>query len=661
MKAFEKKAQDYYGEVVINKGLMGRAGFGARTIPVYVGEWIISQFIEDGEINEESREKITGIVSQFLPQKSDKNRILNQLKEHEPVKILDDFRVTVNLDRNTYELAIPVLDEKRALIQKSIIEENPMLLQTGMWGLGTLQYVPPDGKDVTKGQIWMIDFKPFQTPGIDLDYFLGSRKHFTLEEWIDLLISSCQFNPDTHTMAQKMLLLSRIIPLVQPRVNLVELAPKGTGKSFVFDNISRYAAVIPGGKLSAPSLFFNAATKQIGLIPRYDVVVVDEIQKIQTDTSGEAMAGLKMYLESGRYRRATGDMGTSEASFVMLGNITLTDERRPFYHAEGLFQELPVALRESAFIDRLHGLLEGWHMPRITKKTPSQMLGFKGDFFGEVLHELRPHLAFADYVSHNLELPSCDDMRDNKAIGRIAEGYLKLLFPDLEVTKDEFIEFCVNPALRMRQQIRDELTKIDSEYAWVTIRSIVPDEFQLLHPDAPPETDAAPSKIQPIVDEKSPEPRTVDIKEGDTGISYRRLFGPYLKGARKITLVDPYIRYDYQIFNLMSFIEILETGDEQISFELTTAAGSPEEEVELSEKLDQVQNGALARNINFTYTFDSGKHDRWIQTDTGWRITLGRGLDIFFRPEQRYSLGFIDQTQRKCKETSIVFTKTSAV
>ena len=506
MKSFEAKAHDFYGEVVINKGLMSKAGFGARAIPVYVGEWIISQFLEDGEIKEEARERITGIVSKFLPQKADKNRLLNDLKDHKTVQILDDFRVTVNLDKNTHELSIPVLDESHGLIQKPILDNNPMLLKTGMWGLGTLQYVPPDGDEVKKGQIWMTDFKAFQTPGVDLDYYTESRKHFSLEEWIDLLVSSCQFNPECHSLAQKLLLLSRVIPLVQPRVNLVELAPKGTGKSFVFDNISRYAAVIPGGKLSAPSLFFNSSSRQIGLIPRYDVVVVDEIQKIQTDSAGEAMAGLKMYLESGRYRRATGDMGTSEAGFVMLGNITLTDERRPLYHTEGLFKELPPALQESAFIDRLHGLLEGWFMPRITKNTPSRHLGLKGDFFGEVIHELRPRLEFADYVSHSLRLPSCDDMRDNKAIARIAEGYLKLLFPDLNVTEEQFIEYCVNPALRMRQQIRDELSKIDPEYTWVSIRSTIPDQFQLLHPPSrpmPDETDSATRSSQAAIDDNS--------------------------------------------------------------------------------------------------------------------------------------------------------------
>lgn len=379
MMSFEHKARDYYGEVVINKGLMGKAGFGARAIPAYVGEWIISQFMDGDEITEDGRNEIVNTISKFLPQKADKNMILNRLMEQEEVRILDDFRVSVDLEHNTHDLSIPLLDVSNGMVQKDIIDSNPMLLKTGMWGLGTLRYVPPDGEDVKKGQIWLVEFKAFQTPGVDLDYWRDSRKRFNIEEWIDLLVSSCQFNPELHRLPQKLLLLSRIIPLVEPRVNITELAPKGTGKSFVFDNISRYAAVIPGGKLSAPALFFNSNTKQIGLIPRYDVVVVDEIQKIQTDASGEAMAALKMYLESGRYRRATGDLGTSEAGFVMLGNITLGSSRLPLYESNGIFKELPAALQESAFIDRIHGLIEGWFMPRVSRNTPSKSLGFKGD------------------------------------------------------------------------------------------------------------------------------------------------------------------------------------------------------------------------------------------------------------------------------------------
>ena len=153
MDSFEIKAQDYYGEVVINKGLMGKAGFGARAVPVYVGEWIIGQFLSDGDVSDEGRGKIIEIATKYLPQKADKNLLLNRLKEQEEVQILDDFSVTVNLEKNTHELSVPILDTHNAMIQKDIVDDNPMLLKTGMWGLGTLRYVPPDGEEIGRAHV----------------------------------------------------------------------------------------------------------------------------------------------------------------------------------------------------------------------------------------------------------------------------------------------------------------------------------------------------------------------------------------------------------------------------------------------------------------------------------------------------------------------------
>jgi ATP-dependent Lon protease len=659
MKSFEIKARDNYGEVIINKLLMSKAGFGSRAIPVYVGEWIISQFIEGDTLTDDGRKQIVSIVSEYLPQKADKESIKNRIMEYESVKILDDFKVFVNLEKNIHILNIPVLDIYNAALNKNIIDENPMLLKTGMWGLGTLQYIPPDGDEVKKGFVMMTDFKPFQTPGIEIDYFKEGRKAFELEEWIDFLVSSCQFNPEIHTLAQKLLLLTRIIPLVQPRVNTVELAPKGTGKSFIFDNISRYASVIPGGKLSPAALFYNRVSKQIGMIPSYDVVVVDEIQKIRTDQGGETMAALKMYLESGRYRRSTGDTGTSEASFVMLGNITLDENRMPVYETDGLFMELPSDLQESAFVDRLHGLLEGWYMPRISRNTPSKFIGFKGDFFSEVLHVLRGDLRYADYVARSLSLPECEDMRDNKAIARLAEGYLKLLFPDLEVTEEEFIEYCVNPAVRLRQLVRDELAKLDPEYQWVTIRSENPDEFQLTHSPKKPTEENQKEERDPLLVDRFPEATTLEIKEGQRGVSYEKLFLPYLKSVKSIIIYDPYIRMDYQVHNFINFCELLSSDDEIINLHLVTSYETPYNKEESMGKFEELKKSLESNKINFTYNFDENLHDRWIEIDNGWRITLGRGLDIFQKPEGRFSLGFIDQTKRRCKETSIVYTRST--
>jgi len=467
MDSFEQKALDYFGDVVIDKHLIHEAGFGARSIPTYVGEWILSRFTQDGELTQESREHIAGFISQYLPTKGQKDEIKNRLLKMETVPILDDYSVGINLQTGQRNLRVPILDLSEARVTETIVDENPLLVSSGVWGIGSLFYIPPEAKS-DKGEVWVREFKPFQVSSVDLDYFRECRQYFALEEWLDLMVSSMGFNPHALSLRQKMVLITRIIPTAEPRVNIVELAPKGTGKSFVYDNLSRYARVVAGGKITPAVLFHNQHTHEPGLITRYDTIVLDEVQSIRGDSQGELMAGLKVYLESGRYSRGN-TTGTSEAGFVMLGNITLDENHQPIYEGQGLFTEIPNFLKETAFIDRIHGFVAGWEMGRVGKDTPSRSLGFKGDFFSEILHVLRGDSHYAEYVSQEMHLVGCNDLRDYKAIQRLATGYLKLLFPDMRPSEEEFKEFCVKPAVELRQRIRDELHKLDPEYAQVHI------------------------------------------------------------------------------------------------------------------------------------------------------------------------------------------------
>lgn len=467
MERFEEKALDYYGEVVINKHLIHEAGFGARAIPTYVGEWILGAYAQDGELTAESREKIATFLARYLPTKGQKDEIKNRLLKMETVQLLDDYHVAVNLRTGERNLAIPLLDISDARVSGHIVDNNALLVTSGVWGIGDLFYIPPESK-TERGQVWVREFRPFQISNIDYDYFCHCRQYFEFEEWLDLMVSSMGFNPAAQSLRQKMILMTRLVPVAQPRVNLIELAPKGTGKSFVYDNLSRYARVIGGGKITPAAVFHNLATSTPGLVTRYDVIVLDEVQSISGDSAGELVAGLKVYLESGRYSRGSA-MGTAEASFVMLGNVTLDEQHRPIHLEDGLFREIPNFLRETAFVDRIHGLISGWDMERVTKDTPSRSLGFKGDFFSEVLHVMRRMPQYDEYVSENMTLINCNDLRDRKAIARVAAGFLKLLFPDLQPSREQFREFCVKPAVELRQQVRDELHKLDPEYAQVNI------------------------------------------------------------------------------------------------------------------------------------------------------------------------------------------------
>lgn len=464
-EVFEQKALDSYGEVVINKNLVHQAGFTARSIPTYVGEWILFNFLDNGSLTEDSRKRIADFINKFLPQKAQKEEIKNRLLNMENVKLLDDYSVSINLKNGSRYLRIPFLDINDAMISAQIVEDNNLLLASGVWGVGELFYSPPDNEK-NKGNVILRSFKPFQISAVDLEYYIECRNQFTFEEWIDLTISSIGFNPTVYSLQQKMVLITRIIPFVEPRVNLIELAPKGTGKSYVYDNFSRYARVVRGGKVTPAVMFFHQTKNTPGLIAKYDAVVLDEIQSIQADP--ELVAGLKTYLESGKFSRGNTE-ATSEAGFVMLGNIALDDKKNPLHKDEGLLKEIPNFLQETAFVDRLHGIIPGWLMPRVSNDTPSKMLGFKGDFFAEILHTLRGNVEYSDFVSNYMKLTNCKDLRDFKAIQRLATGFLKILFPDMKVNDKDFIQYCLKPAVELRQRVRDELHKMDPEYKKVKI------------------------------------------------------------------------------------------------------------------------------------------------------------------------------------------------
>jgi ATP-dependent Lon protease len=467
MESFEQKALENFGEVVIRKDLIRQAGFGARAIPTYVGEWIVGEYLVDGGLTEASRREVASFLGKYLPQKGQKNEVKSRLVNMEIVQLLDDYSVAVNLKSGIRHLRIPLLDLEDAYISSDLIDENRLMLTSGVWGIGELFYVPPD-EHGNKGQVWMRDFEAFQIGSIDVDYYAKARSKFTLAEWIDLLVSSMGFNPGVHSLRQKMLLLARLVPMVEPRTNIVELAPKGTGKSFVYDNVSRYVRVIGGGRVSAPVLFHHNVKQTPGLITRYDVVVLDEVQSVRDDSTGELIAQLKGYLESGRFSRGN-TAGSAEAGLVLLANILLDEQRRPLHCDVGIFTEFPNFMRETAFIDRVHGFIPGWELPRVTKHGPSCSIGFKGDFFSEILHHLRLNQAFADFVSHSTHLTGTDDLRDQKAIVRVATGFMKLLIPHMDCSEADFVEYCLKPAVELRQRIRNELKLMDPEYANVVI------------------------------------------------------------------------------------------------------------------------------------------------------------------------------------------------
>lgn len=462
MEKYQEKAKEVFGEVCTDKSLVQKMGF-ERNIPSYVAEWLIDRHCPKGELDDQAKTKIKDFIDNHLPSKRQKELLRNRLLNGESLVILDDFSVSINIETGERKLKIPSLDINNACIEKFIVDNYPLLLCGGIWGAGKLVYHLDEEK--RRGEIWLTDFKPMQVGKIDMDYYCESRSYFTLDEWRSLMLNSIGYNTNAFSPSQQLLLLVRLLPVVQNRINLIELSPKGTGKSWIYINLSSYVRMVSGGKVTPAVLFYNNATNVPGLLVRHDVVVLDECQSISFENPGEVIGILKGFLEAGYFTRGKQKV-TSEAGIVMLANIPIESLGRP--RSENLFEKLPGFLQETAFIDRLHGILPGWDLPKFNSDMISKGTGFKGDFFAEVLHVLRDRAGYLEYIKNSCTINS-DSIRDKIAIWRLAAGFLKLLFPDLNATPEELYEYCLKPALNLRQRIRNQLALLDPEYKDIAI------------------------------------------------------------------------------------------------------------------------------------------------------------------------------------------------
>lgn len=455
----DHKISKSFPDVCVHKGLATSVGLSGRVIPAFVSDWLVSRYSDnEGGVNSEG---IRSFISRYLPDKNQKESLMYDLSNGKPLKILDSFSVKVNPRTGYLELRIPSLDISGRVIN-SIVDEHPSLLMGNVWGSGTLNWSPLED---TKNQyeVVMTSFNPMQAASIDLEYFLTQRKEFSLEEWLTLLVRTMGYNEQRYSTRQKILIFTRLIPLIEPRANIIELAPKGTGKSYIYSQLSRHAWLISGGVVTRAQLFYDMGRKQAGIISSFNAVILDEIQTIKLSNEGEIIGALKGYLESGEFR-VMGYHGSSEAGFVILGNIPIIDG---IPRDENYFSELPNWLNghdATALLDRFHALVPGWELPRIQSTSLCNSFALRADYFGEVLYTLRSTQEHMGFVKDHTK--SFGDLRDTRAVQRLACGYLKLIFPNLDIVSlEEFDEYCLQPAKELRLNIRRQMAYVDPEFS----------------------------------------------------------------------------------------------------------------------------------------------------------------------------------------------------
>lgn len=438
--------------------------FAGRNLPAFVKDFLLKKYLNhDGSID---RGKLTSFLDMVIPKEA--SEVKDKIGRGDTLTLLVRFIVYIDLVKGVRRFAIPDLGIKlnEGIIPEYVYNQHTGTLVDGeRWGIIKLCLMPDD--DVKKNHVEMVDYKPFKPyKSVDVAYLREARQSFTTEEWIDMLLSAMEYDANSfENIHQKLEFLTRLFIFVEPRLNVVELAPKGTGKSYVFGNLSKYGWLVSGGKVTRAKLFYDKQKQQNGIIKNHDFTVFDEIQTITFQEPSEIQAALKSYLESGKTTIDNNEF-TSECGLMLMGNIQLTSNRLP--QSPRYFDALPVYFRESALLDRFHCFIEGWYLPRINKSMIYKGWTINVEYFSEILHTLRTENVYGLLFDNLVVYDTKADMRDFKAVKKIATAAMKLLFPHWrtveDVNFDDFDMYCLQPAIMRRGIIKEQCHNIDPEF-----------------------------------------------------------------------------------------------------------------------------------------------------------------------------------------------------
>lgn len=717
----EEKILDSFTGKVVRKDLAFQVK-GGLPVPTFVLEYLLGQNCasDDPEIIAEGLTRVKKIIQENYVHRADANIVKGKIFETGQHRVIDKINVLLNDKANEYQAYFANLGLQRVPIDLEFVKKNQKLLSgNGVWCIVTLGYINDD--DII--QHWEIQtLKPIQVSNIDLEEYIEARQKFSTEEWIDMLIHTVGLNPEEFNHREKLITIARLLPHVENNFNFIELGPKGTGKSHVFQELSPYGVLVSGGDVTSARLFVKMSgnNELLGLVGYWDIVAWDEFEQ-QPGRSVDAtlIDTMQNYLANKSFNRGK---GTHEAScsMVFVGN---TKHTVPFMlRNSNLFESIPNSFIKGAFLDRMHLYNPGWEVKMLKKASFSKGYGLITDYIAAILHELRNRdltALLANYADFDTSLSE----RDHLAIRKTFSGLVKLIYPDGKMTDEEAFEL-INFATEGRKRVKDQLYSIDETFKAepakfvykkkngeeVTVETLEQIEFKFEESMRQAELDSlraaeqnnandepavysqnaahnntAPNDTQEetfdqhynrssityrfnnslgLQRKRIAAPtlvsKTITIQENQSGISYKKLFGDYLRDAKKITLVDPYIRSNHQVDNFVDFVQmvqevssVIENG---IEIHLSTQNDDDEKVSEMIDTFTDLTEEFLSFGIDFTYDFDAD-HDRYIKTDTGWLITMGRGLDIFER-FNRYSLCRGNQENRRCKPFSVAYNKT---
>ena len=461
MSTLDQKINEHFPGLVVRKDLV-KTVKGNAIVPSYVLEYLLGQYCatSDEATIQTGIETVKEILAKHYVHRNEAGLVRSNIKEKGRYKVIDKISVALNEKTDAYEAQFSNLGIKKVLVDSGTVKAHPKLLVSGVWCIADIEYVFSEDQNVSP---WILStLKPIQLSHFDYDAYVAARQQFSTDEWIDLLIQSIGFNPEMFGRRSKLTQLVRLIPFCERNYNLIELGPKGTGKSHVYSEFSPHGILVSGGEVTVPKLFVNNSSGKIGLVGYWDCVAFDEFAGKQKRVDKALVDIMKNYMANKSFSRGVETLG-AEASMVFVGN---TRHTVPYMlKHSNLFDELPDKFYDSAFLDRIHFYIPGWEVDIIRGEMFSDGYGFVVDYLAEILRSMRNY-DYSDQYQEHFTLSSDISTRDRDGINKTFSGLMKILFPQGGATRDE-VEEVLRFAIEGRKRVKDQLQRIDTTYGEV--------------------------------------------------------------------------------------------------------------------------------------------------------------------------------------------------
>jgi ATP-dependent Lon protease len=702
----DQKLNEVFLGKVVRKDLLLQVKKGTN-VPSFVLEFLLARYCasdDPREIQEGMAAVLETIQKNYVrPDESNKAQMMVQQKGKHT--FIDKIHVKyVEKEKRPWARMENFNSSRIAINDKYYRSENDRIFEGGIWAECTVAHNDVEDDDYA---FYIEQLKPIQLSKFDFEGYIEGRRKFTRDEWLNVLIRSFGMEPSWMSHRLKLHYLARLAPLVEANFNFIELGPRGNGKSYTFSEFSPYSTLL-GAPTSAATLWWNNGRKQVGLIGFWDVVAFDEVGEGIVVRDRETFQVMKQYMANGNFTRSTSTV-TANASLAFVGNIDDSIESVVNSPQHTLFKPLHPVF-DLAILDRFHTFVPGWEIPKNKDENLTRNYGLIIEYLAEAFHHLARKTNRFAQVKASCKLGPGFDQRDQTAVLKTVCAYVKMLHPGDEPTQEEINEYLAY-AIEGRRRVKEQLNKMkpDDEFANINL-GYYGEDGQLniifcqesrtaeatqnpVRPNAqkaseavealleqsvpvaePDQNSLSPEKasltepvqeavIPPAIDlliAREPKERHYRIHYGATGFSYESIFGDYLLGADVITVEDPYIRQNHQIINFLRFCETSVRLGKPKKIVLITKFDNSYEKDEVMAKLLNISDSLKQFDVTMEIKENATLHDREVRLSNGWSIKVGRGFDIYQKPDDWFQIGSNDLDLRPCLETNVDVIKIKA-